>query len=190
MWWFTQFTALASLPASWILLQVWMERSDAEQELFFTHLCGGNKPSEWWSHGWKLVPTEPVANNCCLNSMLSCTIGAAAEYNLWCIVKHEQADDQHIKYIYIYWYTLSTFLFTQDSWHSLVLKWKCKYRGNSDYCEQEMPVLRLLLLYKSYLLLPFWKLFCFCMCSNFEAFSEWLWSILKVLQIFSNFKDW
>lgn len=47
------------------------------------------------------MPTEPVANNCCLNSMLSCTIGAAVKYNLWCIVKHEQADDQHIKYILV-----------------------------------------------------------------------------------------
>lgn len=47
------------------------------------------------------MPTEPAANNCCLNSMLSCTIGAAVEYNLWCIVKHEQADDQHIKYILV-----------------------------------------------------------------------------------------
>lgn len=29
--------------------------------------------------------------------MLPCTIGAAVECNLWCIVKHEQADDVHIK---------------------------------------------------------------------------------------------
>lgn len=43
------------------------------------------------------MPTELIANNCCLNLMLPCTIGAAVECNLWCIVKHEQADDVHIK---------------------------------------------------------------------------------------------
>lgn len=42
--------------------------------------------------------TGPVANNC---SMLPCTIGAAVECNLWCIVKHEQADHLYIKCILV-----------------------------------------------------------------------------------------
>lgn len=33
--------------------------------------------------------------------MLPCTIGAAVEYNLWCTVKHEQADDLHIRYLLV-----------------------------------------------------------------------------------------
>lgn len=55
----------------------------------------------WRSRGWKLVPVEPAASGCCLNLMLPCTIGAAVACSLWCIVKHEQTDDLHIKRILV-----------------------------------------------------------------------------------------
>lgn len=79
------------------LLQTWRRGHDAEQELFSMHLSR-LKTSVGMMITWLEACAYWTSSKCCLNVMLP---WAAVEYSLWCIVKHEQDDDLHVKCILV-----------------------------------------------------------------------------------------